>query len=72
MAKPKTLGKLEARELVEALGPLTRLTLVKRLIAGQGWAAQRVEFSLVLEEDDVSKLASFMSQSFSVDDFGGL
>ncbi len=72
MAKPKTLGKLETHELVEALGPLTRLTLVKRLIAGQGWAAQRVEFSLVLEEDQVSQLAAFMSQSFSVDDFGGL
>lgn len=72
MAKPKTLGKLEVRELSEALGERDRVTLVKRLIGGQGWNAQRVEYSLVLDEEQVGKVAAFMGQTYSIDDFGGL
>lgn len=72
MAKPKKLGRLEIRELAAALGEREALTLVKRLVSGQGWQAQRVEFSLVLTEEQVSKLAAFMSENYSVDDFGGL
>lgn len=72
MAKPKKLGKLEVRELATALGERESLTLVKRLIAGQGWQAQLVEFALVLTDEQVTTLASFMGQTYSTDDFGGL
>lgn len=72
MAKPRQLGEYEIRELAEALGERTKLTFVKRLISGSRWAAQRVEFSLVLSDDQVEQLAQFMSENYNVDPFVGL
>lgn len=72
MPKPKTLGEYEIRELAEALGERTKLTFVKRLISGSKWSGQRVEFSLVLSDDQVEQLAEFMSQNYNVAPFVGL
>lgn len=72
MAKPKRLGQFEIRELSEALGERSQLTFVKRLISGGKWEAVRVEFSLILDEDQVSKLAEYMSENYNVEPFVGL
>lgn len=72
MPKPKTLGQFEIRELAEALGDRSQLTFVKRLISGGKWSAVRVEFSLILDDEQVTKLAEFMSENFNVEPFVGL
>lgn len=72
MAKPKRLGQFEIRELSEALGDRSQLTFVKRLISGGQWAAVRVEFSLILDEDQVARLAEFMSENYNIEPFVGL
>lgn len=72
MSKPKTLGEFELRELSEALGERTKVTFVKRLISGPRWSGQRVEFSLVLSDDQVEQLAQFMSENYNVAPFVGL
>lgn len=72
MARPKTLGEYEIRELAEALGERTKLTFVKRLISGAGWSGQRVEFSLVLSDDQVEQLAQFMAENYNIEPFVGL
>lgn len=72
MARPKTLGEYEIRELSEALGERTKLTFVKRLISGAGWGGQRVEFSLVLSDDQVEQLMQFMAATYNVAPFVGL
>lgn len=72
MAKPKTLGRLELRDLSVALGERAQLTLVKRLISGAGWGSQRVEFSLILDDDQVARLVEFMGENYNVAPFVGL
>lgn len=72
MAKPKTLGQIETRELVEALGERSQMALVKRLVSGAKWSGDRVEFSLILDEDQIVKLAEFMGENYSIAPFVGL
>lgn len=72
MAKPKQLGQIETRELVEALGERSQLALVKRLVSGAKWTGDRVEFSLILDEDQVVKLAEFMGENYNSQPFVGL
>lgn len=72
MPRPKTLGQFEICELAEALGERSQLTFVKRLISGGKWEAVRVEFSLILDDEQVTKLAEFMSENFNVEPFVGL
>lgn len=72
MARPKTLGHLEVRELAEALGERSQLTLVKRLVSGSKWSGDRVEFSMILDEDQVGKLAEFFGENYNVAPFVGL
>ena len=72
MAKPKQLGQFEIRELSEALGDRSQLTFVKRLISGGKWEAVRVEFSLILDDDQVARLAEFMSENYNIEPFVGL
>lgn len=72
MAKPKTLGQIETRELVEALGERSQMALVKRLVSGAKWSGDRVEFSLILDEDQIVKLSEFMGENYSIAPFVGL
>lgn len=72
MPRPKTLGNIEIRELSEALGERSQLTFVKRLISGGKWEAVRVEFSLILDDDQVARLAEFMSENYNIEPFVGL
>lgn len=72
MARPKTLGQVEVRELAEALGERSQLQFVKRLVSGSKWSADRVEFSLILDEDQVNKVAEFFGENYNVAPFVGL
>lgn len=69
MARPKTLGQVEVREVAEALGERSQLQLVKRLVSGSKWSADRVEFSLILDDDQIVKLAEFMGENYNIAPF---
>jgi hypothetical protein len=72
MAKPKLLRQVEVRELVEALGDRSQVALVKRLVSGGKWAATSVEFSLVLDDDQIDRLSVFFEENYNVAPFVGL
>lgn len=72
MPKPKTLGQIELSELAEALGERSQLQLVKRLVSGSKWSGDRVEFSLILDEEQIAKLAEYMGESYNIAPFVGL
>lgn len=72
MPRPKTLGNIEVRELAEALGERSQLVLVKRLVSGAKYSADRVEFSFILDEDQLEKLCQFMGESYNIMPFVGL
>ena len=72
MAKPKLLRQIETRELAEALGDRSQIALVKRLISGGKWTATTVEFSLVLDDDQVDRLSMFFQENFNAQPFAGL
>lgn len=72
MAKPRLLRQVETRELVEALGDRSQIALVKRLISGGKWTATTVEFSLVLDDDQVDRLSEFFEQHYNEQSFAGL
>ena len=69
MARPKTVGQVEVREVAEALGERSQLQLVKRLVSGSKWSADRVEFSLILDDDQIVKLAEFMGENYNIAPF---
>lgn len=72
MPKPKTLGNVAVRELQAAFGDVEQFKLVKRLISGAGWSAQRVEFALILNEEQISRLAEFLGETYNTEPFVGL
>lgn len=72
MAKPKLLRQVEVRELVEALGDRSQIALVKRLVSGGKWTATSVEFSLVLDDDQVDRLSVFFAENYNSQPFVGL